>query len=438
MSKCIVSKFGGTSLADSSQLRKVLDIVRSDPRRRVIVVSAAGKRSENDRKTTDLLLHYNSFLHSGAPYAGELGVVIDRYRQIGQDLGVELSEKDLSSLYGLVGDTLVSRGEYLMAKILAHALGFVFCDASLLIYFAQDGKLDWDTTNHYCSKLVAYCGRGVVVPGFYGSMPDMSVKTFSRGGSDITGAILAASLGAAVYENWTDVAGTLMADPRVVQNPRKVESMTYQEMFELAYSGAGVLHDEAVFPVRKAGIPIHIRNTNDPASPGTMVVPNDQAPAVLPGSITGIAARKGFSVISIEKVGMNKEVGFGLKVLSALQEHDIGWEHMPSGIENLSIVVYGPALQGKEDALLADIAARANPDWLEIHQNAIALICLVGRGMHDTPGVLATLTGALAAESISIRLIDQGASELSIIVGVQNADCEKAVHAIYKAFSPKY
>lgn len=435
MDNLIVAKFGGTSLADAAQVRKVISIVQADPRRKVVVVSAPGKRSATDIKVTDLLLSYDRFLHSGATtYTGQLGQAINRFRAIEEGLGLESDPEEYLALYGCTGDRLVSRGEYCMGRILAHALGYAFLDPSRFIRFDKDGRLDMLATATERGALAQEAKTGVVIPGFYGTMPDGSIKTFSRGGSDITGSIVASLLSAKVYENWTDVDGTLMADPRVVRKPAKISRMTYAEMRELAYAGAGVLHDEAVFPVRQANIPIHVRNTNKPRQIGTMIVPDTQKVRRKKGSITGIAARKGFTVISIEKAGMNSNIGYGWTILGILRDLKISWEHLPGSIDSLSLVMHDTALVGKFDALYKRIAELGKPDRLTV-KGDLSLICTVGLGMARTPGVLAKLATALARSGISIRMIDQGASEISIIVGVEDKDCEKAVRAIYKAFA---
>jgi aspartate kinase len=432
MLELYVSKFGGSSLANEVQFGKVLDIVKSDPRRKVVVVSAWGKEHPTDTKCTDLLLQYDVFQHDGSvPYNGQLAKIVGRLKRIEQAHGISLPESEYSTLYHLRGDHLVSRGEYLMGKLLARALGYVFVDASLLIYFKPDGSVDWPSTNYYCTKLARYCERGVVVPGFYGSMPDMSVRTFSRGGSDITGAILAAALRANLYENWTDVNGVLMADPRMVNSPDTISLMTYQEMFELAYLGANVLHEEAVHPVLELGIPINVRNTNNPMHPGTMIVADEKAPPILKGSITGIAARKGFTVVTVYKAGMHRDIGYACRVLSILADLDISLEHLPGGIQSLSMVIDDQDLHGKLDEVRARITSAGLADRIKI-EPGFALICVVGRGMPDAPGVLARVIGAIAQESINIRVIDQGAGELTIVIGLNTTDCDRAMSAIYR------
>ncbi len=424
MQRPIVAKFGGTSLADAGQVRKVIAIMRANPRRRAVVVSAPGKRHKDDTKVTDLLL------------AGRIADAIERYREIAEMLAVNIHKNEYEALYGLTGDHLVSRGEYLMGKLLALASGYTFVDPASFIRFDAEGRLDMEATKRSSQVLLDASPRGVVVPGFYGAMPNGSIKTFGRGGSDITGSVVAALLNAEVYENWTDVDGTLMSDPRVVRHPAKIKRMTYREMRELAYAGAGVLHDEAVFPVRKAGIPIHIRNTNRPRRQGTFILPDDAKLRRRRGSITGIAARKGFTVIAVEKAGMNSDIGYGCMILCIFRELGISWEHLPGSIDSLSIVVHSKELDGKLDAVLTLIEERGKPDKLSV-KTGLALVCTVGLGMAQTPGVLAKLSTALARAGISIRMIDQGASEISIITGVDERHCDKAVRAIYSAFAKK-
>ncbi|MDE1924668.1 MAG: aspartate kinase [Patescibacteria group bacterium] len=419
MDNLIVAKFGGSSLADAAQVRKVIDIVKGDPRRKVVVVSAPGKRFAGDSKMTDLLI------------ANQVMLARERFAQIATALGIDV---DTSDLCQMSGDLLVSSGEYYMGKILAKALDYTFVGASLLVRFKTGGILDMPATKVSCEQFRDLAKRGIVVPGFYGALPDGSVKIFSRGGSDITGSILAAILKASIYENWTDVSGVLMADPGVVENPRRIKTMTYREMRELAYAGAHVLHDEAVYPVRKAEIPINVRNTNDPADAGTWIVADEQLEESTSTAITGIAGRNNFSVIALEKAGMNAEVGFVWKLLDVLKKHCVRFEHMPSSIDSLSLVVDERELEGKLSFLEQDIRAACRPDLLEI-ERGLALVCVVGQSMAHKPGVLAKLAGALAKAGVNIHMIDQGSSEVSIIVGVENNDYEKAVRAIYKAFA---
>ncbi len=432
-----VAKFGGTSLADAGQIRKVQAIVKADPDRRYVVPSAPGKRGKQDQKITDLLYLCHEHAKQGIAFDEVFKLIADRYLEIVRDLGLRLDmnphlEKVRHRIAsGGSADYTASRGEYLNGLIIAALLGYDFVDAAEIIRFDERGRFDAQTTQKLTSERLAKHSRAVV-PGFYGAMPDGSVKTFSRGGSDISGSIVARGVSASVYENWTDVSGLLMADPRVIENPRPIQVVTYKELRELAYMGATVLHDEAIFPVRLAGIPVNIRNTNEPDHPGTMIVPNDtNRPAA--GSITGIAGRKDFTVITLEKAMMNVEVGYGRRLLECLETNGVSFEHMPSGIDNISMVIADSQLNGKLDKLLEDIRAGCKPDSCEVVPH-MALIATVGRGMLHTPGMAARLTGALGAAGINIRMIDQGSSELNIILGVDAKDFEPAMKAIYKAF----
>ncbi len=432
MGDLVIAKFGGTSLADAAQVKKVVGIVRNHPHRKVVVVSAPGKRHAFDNKVTDILIDYRSYLYGGMPsYTGQVALVRERFADLAAGLGLYT---DTSDLYRMTGDMLVSRGEYYMATMLAEALDYQFVDATCLICFKIDGSLDMSETVARFERFLPFTKRGMVIPGFYGEMPDGSIRNFSRGGSDITGAIAAAALGGSMYENWTDVSGVLMADPTIVENPRKIEAMTYREMRELAYAGARVLHDEAVFPVREAGIPICIRNTNDYHGAGTMIVADDKAPARAPGSITGIAGRKHFTVMALEKANMNNEVGYVWKLLGVLKDNGVGFEHLPGSIDSVSVVIDSHTVAGKLDQLIKDIKRECNPDRLSVTDD-LSLICTVGHAMAHKPGVLARLAQALAEQNINVRMMDQGASEISIIVGVTNSDYARAVRAIYEAFT---
>jgi aspartate kinase len=433
-----VCKFGGTSLADAAQFRKVQAIVQADPDRRYVVPSAPGRRGKDDPKVTDLLYLCQEHVAKGVRFDDVFALLADRYGQIVDDLkldfdlGPHLGQVHQAITDGCSPDHAASRGEYLSGLILARLLDYAFVDPAEMIHFTAEGRYDAKRT------LPAVAGRikgepRAVVPGFYGSKPDGSIRTFSRGGSDISGAIVAAGVGAAVYENWTDVPGLLMADPRVVENPQTIDVVTYRELRELAYMGASVLHDEAIFPVRQAEIPVNVRNTNAPDHPGTRIVPEAQFNHRATGHITGIAGRKDFTVIALEKALMNTQVGFGRRLLSVLERHGVSFEHCPSGIDTMSVVVADGAVDGKLDDVLADIRAELQPDALEVYPD-MALIATVGRGMSHIPGMAARLFGALAAAKINIRMIDQGSSEINIIVGVETADFENAVRAIYEAF----
>jgi aspartate kinase len=435
-----VAKFGGTSVADAAQLRRVKAIVKSDPGRRWVVPSAPGKRGASDHKITDLLYlcHENAKRRVG--FDEVFGLIAGRYREIVRQLGLQL---DLESLLaeihaqmagGASADYCASRGEFLNGHVVAELLGYDFVDPAEMVKFDAHGRFLSEETNEAVGARLAAHPRAVV-SGFYGSMPDGTIKTFSRGGSDVTGAIVARGVGADVYENWTDVSGLLMADPRIVPNPKPISTITYRELRELAYMGATVLHDEAIFPVRESGIPVNIRNTNDPDDPGTMILRGNGASAGLDYTpqITGVAGRRGFSIIAIEKTLMNTEVGFARRLLSVLESNAISFEHMPSGIDTVSIVVSTRALEGKLEKVLGEIKVACRPDSVEVHEG-IALIATVGRGMMRIPGMAARVMSALAQASVNIRMIDQGSGELNIIVGVKDEDFEPAVRAIYAAF----
>jgi aspartate kinase len=434
-----VCKFGGSSVADAAQLRKVQAIVDADSERRFIVPSAPGKRSHTDQKITDLLYLCSEHAKQGVAFDEVFSIIADRYQSIVRSLSLDLDldphlEQVKTRIAAGEGPAYAaSRGEYLNGLIVAKLLSAQFIDAAEIVCFDEHGRfLSTDTNNAMSEKLVGY--ERVVVPGFYGSAPDGAVKTFSRGGSDITGAIVARGVRADVYENWTDVSGLLMTDPRIVENPKAIRVLTYRELRELAYMGATVLHDEAIFPVREAGIPVQIRNTNSPEEEGTLIIQELPGSMPLAGDITGVAGRKGFTVLAIEKTLMNTEIGFARRMLSALERQGVSFEHMPSGIDTISLVMQAEQIDGRLDAIVDEIRAECEPDRLEIYED-IALIATVGRGMSRSPGMASRLFGALAAASVNIRMIDQGSSELNIIVGVESVDFEKAVRAIYETFA---
>ena len=432
-----VCKFGGTSLADATQQRKVKAIVESDPTRRYVVPSAPGKRHKQDQKITDLLYLCHEHARQGLPIEGVWDLIAQRYRQIVADLGLsldlspQLEETRLRIASRAPADYCASRGEYLNGLVVAALLGFDFIDAAEVVFFDRRGRFDAEKTQRVLSRRLAKSARAVI-PGFYGSLPDGTVKTFSRGGSDITGAIVARGASAEVYENWTDVSGMLIADPRIVENAKPIEVVTYRELRELAYMGATVLHDESVFPVREAGIPVNIRNTNAPLEPGSLILPERQAPPPK-APVTGIAGRKDFTVILIEKAMMNLEVGFGRRVLSILEVNGIRFEHMPTGIDTLSLVLADSEIEPKLERVVEELKQEVKPDSVEVIPH-MALIATVGRGMANTPGTAARLFKALGDARINIRMIDQGSSEQNIIVGVAEADFEGAVRAIYSEF----
>jgi aspartate kinase len=431
-----VVKFGGSSLADANQFRKVADIIHADKSRRFVVASAPGKRFDKDMKITDMLYHCYEKASKGENFNQEFAAIEERYNSIIKDLALNLSLEEefkyikASFAHSAGRDYAASRGEYLNSMLLAKYLGFPFLDTVGLLYFNESGEFDLERT---LSKLGPKLEEmeNAVIPGFYGSMPNDTIKTFSRGGSDVTGSIVARAINAEIYENWTDVSGFLICDPRVVKDPKPITTITYRELRELSYMGATVLHEDAIFPVRTVGIPINIKNTNLPSDPGTMIVSQtvDSSPYI----ITGIAGKKGFSVINIEKDLMNSEVGFGRNILRALEKNDLCFEHIPSGIDTLSVIVSTEAFKGKEKSVLDEITNRTHPDNLEIENN-LALIAVVGRGMRKARGTAAKIFTALAQAKINVKMIDQGSSELNIIIGVAEEDFEEATRAIYSTF----
>ncbi len=432
-----VCKFGGTSLADTGQMQKVKRIVQDDADRRFIVPSAPGKREPSDCKITDLLYLCHSTASQKTSFDEPFELISDRYKQIVDNLGLNLDlqchlgqiRNDISS--GATADYTASRGEYLCGLIMADWLEMPFVDAKEVIHFDSNGQLNMQRTDEVFQNRSKQL-KQAVIPGFYGSTPNGQIKTFSRGGSDISGAIVARCVQADVYENWTDVSGLLMADPNIIENPQSIDVLSYRELRELAYMGASVLHDEAIFPVRQAAIPVNIRNTNQPDDPGTMIVP-EATPIAHTGTITGIAGRKDFTVIAVEKALMNAEIGFARRLLSILETHDISFEHLPSGIDTMSLVIADAQLNNKLDSLLVEIHNSCHPDSLDVYPD-MALVATVGRGMSQTPGMAAKIFAALSSTEVNIRMIDQGSSEINIIVGVHTSDFEKAIRAIYSTF----
>ena len=439
----VVCKFGGTSLADAAQIRKVAAIVRADARRRFVVVSAPGKRHASDQKITDLLLTCWHLAGQKLDPREPLRLVRERYEEIARDLDVPPVaaplahvEADLSKLAAGDADTLATRdwmaarGESFMARLLADFLEADCVGAGECIRFDEEGLLDAVSYQNLAARMSR---PGLyVIPGFYGRDAAGRIKTFPRGGSDITGAVVARAVGASLYENWTDVSGLLMADPRVIENPRPIEEVTYRELRELAYSGASVLHDETIFPASESGIPIQIRNTNAPDEPGTRIVAQ-RAPGEL--AVVGIAGRTGFSIITVEKANMNRQVGFGRRMLEVFEQHGVSFEHVPSGIDSLSIVASDEQLGGKTAAIVRDLERVLEPDRIET-KGDLALIATVGEGMAFRVGVAGRVFEALREAAVNVRMISQGASEISIITGVAAADYERAVRALYAAFVP--
>ncbi|MBR6242447.1 MAG: aspartate kinase [Ruminococcus sp.] len=435
-----VVKFGGSSLADAAQFRKVAAIIKSDAKRKFVVPSAPGKRFSDDIKVTDMLYKCCDLAGSGVDFSEDFQKIRDRYNGIISDLGVDISleeefENIISELKNRPAkDFAASRGEYLNGKVLAAYLGFNFVDAADVIIFDTKGILMLDeTVKAVRSKLSGL--ENAVIPGFYGRTTEGYIKTFSRGGSDVTGSIIANAVKADIYENWTDVSGFLVADPRIVEKPDVIEVITYRELRELAYMGASVLHEDAIFPVRSAGIPINIRNTNRPEDAGTMIVSDDYnfSRESLNHTITGIAGKKGFSTINIEKAMMNNEKGFGMKVLKVLYENGVSFEHMPSGIDTMSITVDSSELDAVRDKVIAGIRKEVSPDHIEI-EDGIALLAVVGRRMKNTRGTVARIFAAMAHARINVKMIDQGSSELNVIIGVSESDLPEAIRRIYDMF----
>ena len=435
MSKVV--KFGGSSLASAEQFKKVGNIIRAEEDRKYVVPSAPGKRNSKDTKVTDMLYGCYALAEAGKNFDKELAQIKARYEEIikGLDLRADLLDKEFETVKAQFQakagkDYAASRGEYLNGIIMAEYLGFDFLDAAEVIFFDENGEFLSEKT-HKALKARMKEHDNVVLPGFYGAKLDGTVKTFSRGGSDITGSILARAVHANIYENWTDVSGVLLADPRIVENPVGINTITYKELRELAYMGFSVLHEDALFPVRTSGIPINIRNTNRPEDEGTMIVESTcKQPEY---TITGVAGKKGFVSVNIEKDKMNSEVGFGRKVLQAFEESGISFEHMPSGIDTLSVFVHQPEFEGREQVVLSTLHRLCQPDSIEIDAD-LALIAVVGRGMKSNRGVAARVLSALAHNNINVRMIDQGSSELNIIIGVKNSDFETAIKAIYDIF----
>lgn len=432
-------KFGGSSLADAAQFQKAKAIVLSDPSRRYIVVSAPGKRYKGDEKITDLLYECQALASSGAPFSKLFHRIARRYKSIASELNLSVDiDSELAAIYeilenGASPDYAASRGEYLNALLFADYLGFRFLDATELIHFHEDGAYDDETTRIRSRKMLKK--DGVVIPGFYGRRKDGAIRTFSRGGSDITGSIVARATQSELYENWTDVDGFLMADPRIVPEAKVMETVTYSELRELSYMGATVLHEDSIFPVRKARIPINVRNTNRPEAAGTMIVPDGQVVREERESpLTGVAGSRGFTVITLTKDNLRNETGYAYRLLGILARHGISVECMPSGIDTISLVISDAALKGKMDSIYHDIMTECSPDTVEI-ASCIALIATVGIGMVRSKGTAAKLFGALYDNDVNIRIIDQGSSEMNIIVGVEQRDFERAIEAIYRAFA---
>ena len=431
-----VAKFGGSSLASAKQFKKVGDIIRADKSRRYVVPSAPGKRNDKDEKVTDMLYACYDAASEGRSYKKILEKIRGRYEEIieGLELNLnldhEFAKMEENFLAKAGKDYAASRGEYLNGIVMANYLGYEFIDAAEVIFFDENGNFQAELTDKELSERLSHAERAVI-PGFYGSCPDGSVKTFSRGGSDVTGSIVARAVHADLYENWTDVSGFLVADPRIVEDPEVIETITYRELRELSYMGASVLHEDAIFPVRKEGIPINIRNTNRPEDKGTLIVETTcRKPR---HTITGVAGKKGFCSINIEKAMMNAEVGFGRKVLSVFEKAGISFEHMPSGIDTMTVFVHQSEFEDHEQSVIAGIHRAVEPDMVELESD-LALIAVVGRGMRSNRGTAGRVFSALAHARVNVKMIDQGSSEWNIIIGVKNDDFEKAIRAIYDIF----
>ena len=433
-----VLKFGGSSMADEKQFAKVRSIVRADPARRVVVVSAAGKRDRKDHKLTDLLYLCYAHLQYGVSCDGVFQMIRDRYTGIRDALGLQTDvESELDALRqkmdeGISQDELVSRGEYFSARLMADYLGFEFLDAKLWLKFKYDGSIDTDLSYEALQKLVSE-GRCVVIPGFYGVTPDGHIRTLTRGGSDITGALAAAALDADVYENWTDVSGILMADPRIVDDPLPIEHITYSELRELSFVGAQVLHEGTVFPVREKGIPLNIRNTNDPDHPGTLIMEHFDDEADDERIITGIAGKKNYSIVTVAKTGLSSTVGAYRRLFEIFENHDVSVEYAPSGIDSISLVVQASKVEKSLYAVLGEIQKTLKPDTIHVTEN-ISIVAAVGRRMVTTPGSSGKIFGTLGKNGVNIRMISQGPEELNIIVGVDTKDFATAIQVLYNSF----
>ena len=433
-----VTKFGGSSMADAGQYRKVRDIVFADPERRVVVVSAAGKRDKNDHKITDLLYLCHAHTQYGVDCDRIFEMITSRYLEIRDELGVKLDlEPEFTALKARLDakaisqDELVSRGEYFSARLMAAFLDFQFVDAADWIRFNLDGTVDQEVS--YDALKRSFRGKGVVIPGFYGTMPDGNIKAFSRGGSDITGALAAAALDADVYENWTDVSGILMADPRIVEDPQTIPEVTYDELRELSYSGAQVLHEGTIFPVREKNIPLNIRNTNAPNDPGTMIRERFETDSDPNRFLTGITGKKDFTILHLSKRGMSNEVGVLRRILTVLERHGVSVDYAPNGIDCVSVVMPTAAIQPHLYTVLAEIQQEVKPDTLDVHDQ-IAVVAAVGRKMAFRPGISGKIFAALGQADINIRMINQGPDELNIIFGVDNKDFGTAIKVLYDSF----
>ena len=434
-----VAKFGGSSLAGAEQFRKVRDIVRADESRRFVVVSAAGKRFKTDHKVTDLLYLVQAHLKYGVSHEEILSMIEDRYVEIRDQLGLSFDvEKEFDTLRRWLTpdvsvDELVSRGEYLNARMMAEYLGYRFVDATEVIYFQYDGKIDMEKSCEAIRR-AARDAEGLVIPGFYGAMPNGRIRVMSRGGSDITGAVVAAAVDADVYENWTDVSGILMADPKIVKNPRPIPRITYSELRELSFMGASVLHEESILPVKEKNIPLNIRNTNEPDNPGTMIMESiDAEESDNQRFITGIAGRRNFTVLTIYKKQISTDTRILRETLEMFETLKVEIDHITLDVDSFSLVVPTEQVRERIYDIIADVKRQCKPDSIRMADD-IALIASVGRKMVRNPGICGKIFQALGENGVNIRMIAQGAEEISIIVGVENADFEKTIRVLYDGF----
>lgn len=428
----VVTKFGGSSLSCATQFEKVKNIVISDPKRKIVVVSALGRRDNKDTKITDLLYILHAHLKYSVPYDDIWNMIESRFISVRDELNITYPiNEDLDKLHqelnkNISQDYLVSRGEYLTAKLMSNYLSYPFCDAKDLLKYNYDGTLDEVLTEKNVKLAFSNFGA-IVVPGFYGSYPNGSIRLLSRGGSDVTGSILAKCVNASLYENWTDVSGILAVDPRIVENPKAIKEITYAELRELSYMGASVLHEETVFPVQSLNIPINLKNTNDPDNPGTIIKNDSNDKSEL---ITGIAGRKDFVSFNINKDHMSGEVGFLRKALSVFEKYDVSIEHVPSGIDSFSVVVPFADVERCQYEIVTDLKKELGAS-VSIDSD-IALVAVVGRNMAKRSGVCAKIFETLGKEDINVRLLAQGPSELNIIIGIQTKDYEKTIKSLYK------
>lgn len=432
-----VVKFGGSSLADGNQFKKVAQIIKGEPQRRYIVASAPGKRFDHDIKVTDMLYTCFSLAKDNKNIDEAFKQVEDRFNGIIEELNIDFSlEEEFenikdSILHNVGSDYITSRGEYLNSMILAKYLGYSFIDAEKVIFFHEDGSFDDHTTNKVLSSILKNHDYAII-PGFYGSMPNGTIKTFSRGGSDITGSIVARAIGASLYENWTDVSGMLMADPRIVENPKVIDIISYKELRELSYMGATVMHEDAIFPVRESGIPINIKNTNAPEDKGTLIVPSTEKTED-GRMITGVAGRQGFSSITVEKDMMNQELGFGRRVLEILERYGVPFEHLPTAIDTMSVIVSTAAIMDKLDSISTDIYRAVRADSVRF-DHGLAMIAIVGKSLINTKGTAMRLFSAIYNADINVSMMDLGSSEMNVIIGVDEEDYTNAIRAIYAEF----